>query len=162
MDVLLEIEEANGGSNESGKSKMKANEDGKSELILAELGGKEVKRATGIARRVRFVSPDVKSSELGHSHDSASKISRTQSTHPTGGPDLPTAGPSEGNPNADETKFCFEPEGAFILGKWEAAKMWLKSLKYVQEIFKGQSLFSGASQNVMSSEQKTAAEASGA
>lgn len=80
VDVLLEVKEASGGSNESGKGKTKANEDGKSELILAELGGKEVKRATGIARRVRFVSSDVKSSELGHSHDSASKISCTQST----------------------------------------------------------------------------------
>ena len=59
VDVLLEIEEASGGSNESGKGKTKANEDGKSESILAELGGKEVKRATGIARRVRFVPPDV-------------------------------------------------------------------------------------------------------
>ena len=136
VDVLLEIEEASGGSNESGKGKTKANEDGKSELILAELRGKEVKRATGIARRVRFVSPDVKFSEFRHSHDSASKISRTQSTHPAGGPDPPTAGPSEGNPSADETKSSFEPEGAFILGKREVAKMWLKSLKCVQEILR--------------------------
>jgi hypothetical protein len=145
VDVLLEIEEASGGSNESGKGKTKANEDGKSELTLAELGGKEVKRATGIARQVRFVSPDVKSSEFRHSHDSASKISRTQSTHPAGGPDPPTAGPSQGNPNADETKSSFEPEGAFILGKREAAKMWLKSLKYVQEILRrsGESLKRG-------------------
>lgn len=71
VDVLPEIEEARGGSNESGKGKTKANEDGKSELILAELGGKKVKKATGIPRRVRLVSPDVKSSELGHSHDKA-------------------------------------------------------------------------------------------
>ena len=71
VDVLPEIKEASGGSNEPGKSKTKANEDGKSKLILSELGGKEVKKATGIPRRIRFVSPDVKSSELGHSHDKA-------------------------------------------------------------------------------------------
>lgn len=58
-------------------------------------------------------------------------ISCTQGTHPTGGPDPLTVGQSEGNPDANETKFSFEPEGAFILGKREAAK---NRLKYVQEI----------------------------
>ena len=60
-------------------------------------------------------------------------ISSSSITHPTGGPDPPTVGQSEGNLDADETKFSFEPEGAFILGKQEAAK---NRLKYVQEILK--------------------------
>jgi len=80
VDILPEIKEASGGSNKSGEGKTKANKDGKSELILAELGGKEVKKATGIPRRVRFVSPDqwTYSNILSHKSDASQKIQVTQ------------------------------------------------------------------------------------
>ena len=89
VNVLPEINEASGGSNEPGKSKMKANEDGKSELILSELGGKKVKKATGIPRRVGSslltsspVSSGTAMTKLGpRKLMTVSPISCTQGTH---------------------------------------------------------------------------------